>query len=189
MYQSFGETKFLYFLACYETGCSSYCFCRSLSYCLGKSGLDFIMVYSSTNSQSKSGKTKAASAFAYMSSAPAPDQLGDLRWTYSSGAMHLCWAIVNWTQYCSAISEVLNTGSITSFVWLATCWHCQGCVCPSSPQGHTGGSCSACCPPVPLHLLVQSCSQTVGSQPAMVHELFHPRCKTLHLVLLNFIRF
>lgn len=86
----------------------------------------------------------------------------------------------------TAISQMLNTGSIASLVQLAMCWYSQGRGWPPSLQGCSAGSCLACCPQRPYAELLPR-----QSAPSLqwCMELFHPTCKTLHLVLLNFMRF
>ncbi|KFR14664.1 Sterol regulatory element-binding protein cleavage-activating protein, partial [Opisthocomus hoazin] len=60
---------------------------------------------------------------------------------------------------------------------------------PSGQPGHAAGSWSPCCPPalpVPLH---RAALQQVSPSLDWCLGLFLPRCRTLHLPWLNFIRF
>lgn len=56
-------------------------------------------------------------------------------------------------------------------------------------QQHTAGSYSACCSLWPPGLFQQNCPQLVYSQHVTLQEALLPMCRTLHLSLLNVIRF
>ena len=110
-----------------------------------------------------------------------------LQWTFSRRSLSfLYWGAQNWTQHSKCGLTSTEGGSPPLTCWpcfffneprmplpfLATRAHCWFMAC--CPSGHTGSS-------------LRSSSSTGHSLTCM--HVFLPRCKTLHLLLLNLIWF
>ena len=90
-----------------------------------------------------------------------------LLWTHSSPPMSFpIWGSQDWTQHsrCCTTSAVHRV-RITDLVLLATPFLIQAVShWPSTPPGHTAGSCPACCPSVPKWAFLSGhCPATLSS--------------------------